>query len=585
MSEPADPAAPGDAVPDGTSGVPDDAFAGATGAVFNFPAGHDFDIVPVDPGGWAPAVTAVPEGWVEIWEYLPEDDQASSGAPGGSYIEQGDYHADKVAFLAWIQRYKNTVSSWEIAAVNELREAAEAVIGDRHASPVTSIDASTGTSTRVLGRSGGWSHDVVVRRQLQAEVAAILRVSNSTAEKLVDAAQMLTGELPETFHALEVGVITLEHAVIIATTGREVPEERRGEYDTAVIPVARRGTLTDTRRKAREVREIMHPVSLLERHKTALECRDVRLEPAKDGMAYLTAYMPAVKAVGIYNRLTETGRHLQGPTETRTLTQLRLDVLTDLLITGSTSIDTNSATGHSALNGTITATVFLTMPALTLLDKSTQPATLEGYGPIDMDTARQLAGDSPSWIRVLTDPFTGAMLGVGRKRKIPQEMKDFLRLRDQHCRFPGCMRAAASCEIDHTTEYQYGGNTELVNLAHACKAHHGLKTYTGWDTSNADPATLIWRSATDHDYPSTAENPIGFVPTDTLSPDRPPRIYPGRDDGWDAERSNDREQDRYPGPSDSDHAHKHHTVAPQPDYPNDPGEWAQPRDDDEPFPF
>lgn len=39
--------------------------------------------------------------------------------------------------------------------------------------------------------------------------------------------------------------------------------------------------------------------------------------------------------------------------------------------------------------------VLVTVPALTLLGVSDEPATLEGYGPIDHDTAMRLAATAP----------------------------------------------------------------------------------------------------------------------------------------------------------------------------------------------
>jgi hypothetical protein len=41
---------------------------------------------------------------------------------------------------------------------------------------------------------------------------------------------------------------------------------------------------------------------------------------------------------------------------------------------------------------------------------------LEGYGPIDIETARRLAADAPGFTRILTHPETGAVLSLGRDR-------------------------------------------------------------------------------------------------------------------------------------------------------------------------
>ena len=51
--------------------------------------------------------------------------------------------------------------------------------------------------------------------------------------------------------------------------------------------------------------------------------------------------------------------------------------------------------------------MFVQVPALTLLGRGNALGILEGYGPIDADTARRIAGTATRWLRILTDPETG----------------------------------------------------------------------------------------------------------------------------------------------------------------------------------
>ena len=62
---------------------------------------------------------------------------------------------------------------------------------------------------------------------------------------------------------------------------------------------------------------------------------------------------------------------------------------------------------HPNLGTGVRARVLVTVPVLTLLGRSAEPA-LEGYGPIDIDTARELAAGAPGLVRILTHPETGA---------------------------------------------------------------------------------------------------------------------------------------------------------------------------------
>ncbi|WP_370448921.1 HNH endonuclease signature motif containing protein [Cryobacterium sp. TMT2-15-1] len=165
---------------------------------------------------------------------------------------------------------------------------------------------------------------------------------------------------------------------------------------------------------------------------------------------------------------------LQGPGEERTLTQLTADVFADIILDGVTP----SGLG-TGIRGAVTVTV--TVPVLTLMGLSEEPGFLEGYGPIDPDTARQLAAGAPSFTRILVHPETGAVLSVGRDRyTVPEDLKRFLRVRDKTCRFPGCNRSAAHCDLDHSLDWQFDGLTAHDNLAHLCLACHALKSETGW---------------------------------------------------------------------------------------------------------
>jgi hypothetical protein len=145
--------------------------------------------------------------------------------------------------------------------------------------------------------------------------------------------------------------------------------------------------------------------------------------------------------------------------------------------------------------------VLITIPVLTLLGQEAEPATLEGYGPIDLGTAYYLTARAPGLIRILTHPETGAVLSVGRDRyTIPPDLRAWLRLRDGTCRYPGCHTAARRCDIDHTTAWQHHGETTWNNLAHVCPKHHKQKHHTNWNVTQDHHGNLHWSSPTAHNY-------------------------------------------------------------------------------------
>lgn len=138
--------------------------------------------------------------------------------------------------------------------------------------------------------------------------------------------------------------------------------------------------------------------------------------------------------------------------------------------------------------GDIKPQVAVTIPVMTLLGLSDEPGDLAGHGPIDADTARRLAAQAPSFLRILTHPETGTVLSVGRDRyAVPADLRSWLRLRDETCRFPGCSRRAQRCDIDHVKDWAHGGATDHDNLIHLCRKHHRLKHTTGWTVSTESP--------------------------------------------------------------------------------------------------
>jgi hypothetical protein len=361
-----------------------------------------------------------------------------------------------------------------------------------------------------------WSQKETAERTLVSELATALTMPELTIQRLVKESEALVHDLTATLGALKDGTISYRHAQVVINQVWDLPAEARAEFEAHVLPFASSATVAKFERKVRKLRERMHPATIIERHEKCVADRTITLDPAQDGMAYLTNYLPAVDAFAIYNRLTDAAVAAQGPTEPRTLTQLRSDAATTLLLGGvgtQAGRDGNGAgtqpTPTNSVNGVaaIKPWVAITVPALSLLGLDDGPATLEGYGPIDINTAAALCADAPSFVRILSHPETGAVLSVGRDRyAIPADLRTWLRVRDGTCRMPGCNRAAARCDVDHTVEWQHGGQTSHDNLAHLCPKHHALKHHSGWKVKHRANGTMEWTSPTGHTYLSEPAN-------------------------------------------------------------------------------
>ncbi len=216
-----------------------------------------------------------------------------------------------------------------------------------------------------------------------------------------------------------------------------------------------------------------------------------------------------------------SGEHHDGDDcvgDPRSMDQIRADLFADMILTGA-------PTGHGDGLENITAQVQITIPALTLLGHSKQPAILAGHGPIGLDTAKRLAVNAPGWDRVLTHPSTGEPVAVDRYRPTA-ELRRFLAVRDEHCRFPGCTRPPWHCDDDHTIDAALGGPTSDDNLGNGCRPHHIVKHHTLWTVEQIGHGKLLWTSPTGRQYIDTPIGTVTFVPEPipgvTIGAEEPP---------------------------------------------------------------
>lgn len=194
--------------------------------------------------------------------------------------------------------------------------------------------------------------------------------------------------------------------------------------------------------------------------------------------------------------------------DTRTLDQVRADVLADLLLAGRPSAAQGSGLDE------IRARIQVTVAATTLAGDDDRPAELDGWGPLDPDVARCLAGRHTGWTRLFLDA-TG--LVVETDTYTPTEpMRRFLRARDQHCRFPGCRMPLHRCEIDHNHDHARGGRTRVDNLAHFCRAHHALKhpdiaALHRWTARQLPDGSITWTSPLGREYTDRVSRRVVFT--------------------------------------------------------------------------
>ncbi|WP_213814217.1 HNH endonuclease signature motif containing protein [Glaciihabitans sp. dw_435] len=354
-------------------------------------------------------------------------------------------------------------------------------------------------------RRDGWDFANTAIRETATEIAHALLISEKVAKKLIVESETLVYDLPDTHTALFSGELSYQHAAVIAKESWFLPDECLPAFEQSVIPEAATKTVPRFRERVKIIRERIHPVSLEVRHERALRERAVFVDNGPDGMATLTYTDSAEKVIPIYNRIDKTARALRGPNEQRTLPELRADALGDLGLNGTPSPEYDKG---------VTPTVLIAVPVLTAMGEGSEPAMMEGYGPIDPETARRLAARAPSFYRILTHPETGAILSLGRTTyRVPADLRRFVRLRDGTCRGGvGCPTPAEQCDIDHTEEWQDGGETDAENLAHLCRSHHSFKSYSAWTVVQIGGGRLEWTSPSGKKYITEPSSFIGPMP-------------------------------------------------------------------------
>ena len=406
----------------------------------------------------------------------------------------------------------------------------------------------------------------IALREVAAELGAALRVSDRVVQARMSDAFALTESFPATMRTLLGGDVDAAHARVIVDAGAAIVDPAvRAEYERILLEAARFETPPRLRAIAQVVAVRLDPEMLADMHRRARSERQVRLTDRGDGLSRLLVDIPTALGHAIIDRLTQMaheiddsesnnevddpgddrGAHARNPgnaqggashhdvpstttgpsigrddltapaarprssaphVRARTMDQKRVDILADLLLTGAPT-----AHGDGAL-GAIRAHVQVTVPVLTLAGVDDEPALLAGSGPIDVETARALAAGAPGWDRVMFHPHSGAPLAVDRYRPSKQ-LRRFLRVRDERCRFPGCTQKTWRCDADHTVDHAFGGRTEAQNLAHVCRRHHTVKHATAWRVRQLGGGVLEWRAPTGRKYPDSPPATVQFVPS------------------------------------------------------------------------
>jgi hypothetical protein len=326
------------------------------------------------------------------------------------------------------------------------------------------------------------------------EAAAALHWTHRAAEGWIDLATDILHRLPAVHAAMLAGTVDVPKARVFSRELTGCDDDTARGIVARLLPDAARLTTGQLGARIRKLLATADPGAAKERYRDGLRRRGLRISADVDGTGQLNAWgLPADKAAAAGERIDAIARAAKCAGDSRSMDQLRADVLLGLL--------TGEHEGPVPVHRR--GVLELTVPLTTLIGLAEQPGELAGFGPVIADVARQVAQthrDEAIWRYSVLDAG-GRLLyhGVTRRRPTGADAAQ-VRARDRRCVFPGCRVPASRCDIDHRRRYVDGGVSTVDNLQPLCGRHHRAKDHRGWRVLHLGDGHHIWTSPRGHTH-------------------------------------------------------------------------------------
>jgi Domain of unknown function (DUF222) len=352
-----------------------------------------------------------------------------------------------------------------------------------------------------------------------AEVSAAMNMSPRGAQHLVSQAEALDARLPKVAALLAAGRTDWRTVqLVIARTDLVSDDALMAQLDESFAERIGRWQCWSRRRIINAVDaavRVIDPDAAKERRVRADDERHVSVTPLPDGLAQVRGSLPATAGAVFDKRLSEMATSVCAK-DSRTIAQRRADALSALCEGRTLACDCGqpdcAARAHASESaaGGVQTVINVIATGATVTGDSDQPGYLEGYGVIDAEQVRELADTAT--IRPVECPTVSEDEAL--RYQPSAALERWIRCRDMTCRFPGCDRKAAICDLDHTTPFNQadpslGGLTVPWDLACYCREHHRLKTFHGglggWRDEQLPDGTIVWTSPTGRMYKTTPD--------------------------------------------------------------------------------
>jgi hypothetical protein len=193
-------------------------------------------------------------------------------------------------------------------------------------------------------------------------------------------------------------------------------------------------------------------------HDQQYDRRRLQLTQQHNGMWNLNALLDTLSGETLHAAITAALPKLTKD-ETRTLSQLRHDALTDIATESLASADRQDV-GNERPNVNL---------IIHVEDGSAHTPNMVYLSSFARDMVLCDATSTP----IKVNSLTGQPFDVGTPQSaIPVRNRKAVLTRDRCCRIGGCNRAPRWCQIHHIQEREHGGTHELANLVLVCTYHH-----------------------------------------------------------------------------------------------------------------
>lgn len=330
-------------------------------------------------------------------------------------------------------------------------------------------------------------------RGAAAQVAIARRRAPTGSRNYLVNSRILAEDTPFLASQFELGELSERQVWAITNVLQTVNAEHRREFDALyrshpdMFEGQGTGYITDT---------VQRFAQRFESTSKAFQVEDVAAQRythfrKADGCIMLNAKLPLAEGVALEKALRERAEQAQRQGDPRTIDQLMTDQLVKQAVDGD----------PEKLPLFVDIKLIMTDRALFMGDR--EPAYLPGYGFVPAQYARELVAGAqvrvddhfhqysehddlaqrihtfPEIQRIFTSPGNQDLIAMDSKaRFFPPGLKDFIKIRDVHCRTPYC--DGIPTQTDHVFQHHLGGPTNVANASLRCSFCNLAKEQPGW---------------------------------------------------------------------------------------------------------